>query len=86
MFVSLPGNGSDLTPISGFRLVFSGTTTILSVTINIDRDMRLETNEQFLARLRAVVPNPDIRIAPAVANITIIDDDSEFFTLKPFVC
>ena len=85
MFVSLPGNGSDLTPISGFSLVFSGTTTILSVFININRDMRLETNEQFLARLRAVVPNPDIRIAPAVANITIIDDDSEFFTPKPLV-
>ena len=85
VFGSLAGSGSDLTPISGFSLVFNGTTIIQSVTININRDMRLEINEQFLARLRAVVRDPDIRIAPAVAEITIIDDDSEFLTPKPLV-
>lgn len=82
VFISLPGSESDLQPVSDFSLVFSNSVTLLPVDITIRRDQRLETNEEFNARLSALVADPDITIRPAEANITILDDDGESLTLN----
>ena len=47
------------------------------VTIGIIDDTRLESNEQFNCTLTLVTDDPSVRLDPAVAIITIIDNDSE---------
>ena len=45
---------------------------IQCININIQNDSRLENEESFIVSL---VADPGINISPAMATVTIIDDD-----------
>ena len=53
-----------------------------TVVIDIMDDSYLETNEQFNCTLTlAGTYDPSVQVVPALATVTIIDDDSEYATL-----
>ena len=50
-----------------------------TVVIGITDDSYLETNEQFNCTLTlAGTYDPSVQVVPALATVTIIDDDSEY--------
>ena len=50
----------------------SGLSSQIQCNINIQNDSRLENEESFIVSL---VAEPGINISPAMATVTIIDDD-----------
>ena len=61
------------------NITFSHENAEQTVMIGIFDDTYLELNETFNCTLSLVTPNdPSIRLNPAVATVTIINDDSEF--------
>ena len=63
------------------NLTFTADDTQQSQTVVIDiiDDSYLETNEQFNCTLAlASIYDPSVQVVPALATVTIIDDDSEY--------
>ena len=65
----------DLMPILNHTLTFSNQTREV-VTIFITPDVKLEKDEKFFAMLSTT--EAGVMLAPSEAQITIVNDDSEF--------
>ena len=62
------------------ELTFGPGNTQQDVMIAIIDDRRLEHDEQFNSVVSLTVADPAVDLSPAVADITIIDDDSKLST------
>ena len=65
----------DLVPISTHTIIFSDNNPQI-VSVLITNDLKLETDENFIARLS--VSDPYVLLNPDEAQITIENDESKF--------
>ena len=68
------------------NLTFTGGIQAMSVSVPIMDDVMFENPETIRANLLLVTSNINTKINPSQANITIIDNDSEFFGKLTDVC
>ena len=88
LILSLASGESDFMPQT-VNLTFTADDPQQSQTVVIDimDDSYLETNEQFNCTLAlAGTYDSSVQIDPALATVTIIDDDSECATLPILYC